>query len=143
MGNRRQKLLGVYLDTFFSFNAHCVQVVNKVIKINNALKALAGTNLGQQKETLLLTYKVASQHEESITPSSTHLICQHSNRKHDGQQIIKLSTTTYLEKPIDHHLSRETYRGNLSDETTTGHSVTAPLRPLQALELLQKETEAD
>ena len=34
-----------------------VQVANRVSKINNGLKALAGTNWGQQKETLLLTYK--------------------------------------------------------------------------------------
>ena len=54
---RNTKLLGVYLDTFFSFNAHCVQVANRVIKRNNVLKALAGTNWGQQKEKLLLTYK--------------------------------------------------------------------------------------
>ena len=51
------KLLGIYLDTFFSFNAHCVHVANRVSKSNNALKVLAGTNWGQQKETLLLTYK--------------------------------------------------------------------------------------
>ena len=53
---RNPKLLGVYLDTFFSFNTHCVQVANRVSKRNNVLKALAGTNWGQQKETLLLTY---------------------------------------------------------------------------------------
>ena len=45
------------MDTFFSFNTHCVQVANRVSKINNGMKALAGTNWGQQKETLLLTYK--------------------------------------------------------------------------------------
>ena len=54
---RSPKLLGVYLDTFFSFNKHCVQVANRVSKRNNVLKALAGTNRGQQKETLLMTYK--------------------------------------------------------------------------------------
>ena len=54
---RSPKILGVYLDTFFSFNNHCVQVANRVSKRNNVLKALAGTNLGQQKETLLMTYK--------------------------------------------------------------------------------------
>ena len=32
-------------------------VANRVSKRNNVLKALAGTNWGQQKETLLLTYK--------------------------------------------------------------------------------------
>ena len=54
---RHPMLLGVYLGTFFSFNAHCVQVANKATKINDVLKALSGTNWGQQKETLLLTYK--------------------------------------------------------------------------------------
>ena len=53
---RSPKLVGVYLDTFFSFNKHCVQVVNRVSK-RNVLKALASTNWGQQKETLLMTYK--------------------------------------------------------------------------------------
>ena len=43
---RNPKLLGVYLDTFFSFNAHCIQVANRVSKINNVLEALVGTNWG-------------------------------------------------------------------------------------------------
>ena len=47
------KLLGVYLDTFFSFNAHCIQV------------ALVGANWGQQKETLLLTYKALARSIEN------------------------------------------------------------------------------
>ena len=54
---RNPNLLVVHLDTFFSFNAHCVRVANRLSKINNALKALEGTNWGQLKETLLLTYK--------------------------------------------------------------------------------------
>ena len=52
---RNPKLLGVYLDTLFSFNTLCVQVANRISKRNNVLKALTGTNWGQQKETLLLT----------------------------------------------------------------------------------------
>ena len=47
---RNPNLLGVYLNTFFSFNAHCVQVVNRVSKRNNVLKALAGTNLRQKRK---------------------------------------------------------------------------------------------
>ena len=54
---RNAKLLVVYLDTFFSFNAHCIQLANRVSKRNNVLKALIGTDWGQQKETRLLTYK--------------------------------------------------------------------------------------
>ena len=104
---RNPKLLGVYLDTFFSFNTHCVQVANRVSKRNNVLKALAGTNWGQQKETLLLTYKalgrslanygapVWSTNASDTSLGKIQLICQHSNIQHDGQQSIKLSTTTY------------------------------------------------
>ena len=54
---RNPKLLGVYLDAFFSINVHCVQVANRVSKRDNVLKALAGTNWGQQRETPALTYK--------------------------------------------------------------------------------------
>ena len=32
---RSSKILGVNLDTFFSFNYHCVQVANRVGKRNN------------------------------------------------------------------------------------------------------------
>ena len=41
---RSPNILGVYIDTFFSFNNHCVHVANRVSKRNNILKALAGTN---------------------------------------------------------------------------------------------------
>ena len=54
---RSPNILGVYRDTFFSYNNHCVQVANRASKINNVLKALAGTNWGQHNDTLLVTYK--------------------------------------------------------------------------------------
>ena len=54
---RSPRLLGVYLDTIFSFNTHCVQVANRVSKRNKVLKALAGTNWGKQNAILLMTYK--------------------------------------------------------------------------------------
>ena len=41
---RSHKLLGVYLDTFFTFNKHCVQMAIRVSKGNHILKALTGTN---------------------------------------------------------------------------------------------------
>ena len=51
------KILGVYLDTSLSFNKHIGYIAERVSSRNNILKALAGTSWGQQKETLLLTYK--------------------------------------------------------------------------------------
>ena len=50
-------ILGVYLDTSLSFNKHNGHVAERVSSRNNILKALAGTSWGQQKETLLMTYK--------------------------------------------------------------------------------------
>ena len=47
---RNPKLMGVYLDTFFSLNTHCVQVANRVSKRNNVLKALAGTNWDNKRK---------------------------------------------------------------------------------------------
>ena len=51
------KILGVYLDTSLSFNKHSGYVAERVSNRNNILKALVGTSWGQQKETLLMTYK--------------------------------------------------------------------------------------
>ena len=47
----------VYLDPSLSFNKHIQYVAERVSDRNNILKALAGTSWGQQKETLLMTYK--------------------------------------------------------------------------------------
>ena len=51
------RILGVYLDPSLSFNKHSQYVAERVSGRNNILKALAGTSWGQQKETLLITYK--------------------------------------------------------------------------------------
>ena len=52
-----QRYWGVYLDPSLSFNKHSQYVAERVSGRNNILKALAGTSWGQQKETLLMTYK--------------------------------------------------------------------------------------
>ena len=49
---RSHKILGVYLDTFFSFNNHCVQVANRVSKRNNVLKAFGRHQFGTEKGDL-------------------------------------------------------------------------------------------
>ena len=48
---------GVYLGTSLSFNKHSQYVAERVSGRNTILKALASTPWGQQKETLLMTYK--------------------------------------------------------------------------------------
>ena len=102
---RRPKLLGVYLDTFFSFNKHCVQVANRVSKRNNVLKALAGTNWGQQKETLLLTYKALGR---SITnydapvwsTNASHTSLGKIQRTHN--EALRIFTGSHKMSSIDH-----------------------------------------
>ena len=51
------KILGVHLYTSLSFNKNSSHVAESVSSRNNILKALAGTSWGQQRETLLMTYK--------------------------------------------------------------------------------------
>ena len=51
------KILGVTFDTHFTFNHHAEVTAAKVHKRNNVIKALAGTDWGQDKETLIVTYK--------------------------------------------------------------------------------------
>ena len=50
-------ILGAYIDTSLSFNKHIGYVAERVSSRNNILKALAGTSWGQQKETLLMTWR--------------------------------------------------------------------------------------
>ena len=53
---RSPKILGIIFDPSISFHKHCNYVSDRINKINNMLKALAGSSWGQDKETLLLTY---------------------------------------------------------------------------------------
>ena len=87
----------------------------------------------EMKETLL------TRHNQIVVPllANTKKISLHAVHTSFVNTAIDNLTANrvlnYRQPPIN----------DTSDETTTGHSVTAPLRPLQALELQQKETEAD
>ena len=229
---RNPKLLGVYMAAFFSFNAHCVHLANRVSKTNRVLNALAGTNWGQQNETLLLTYKALgrsipnyaapvwstnasntslgkiqrTQNEALRIITGSHKVSSidhlHSETKmllvedylnlfsaqylvhclhrkclspyhYDGSStegnegdlftrhnhtVLPLLANTKKDSHLIHTSFVNTAIDNrvlnnrpppINDEEANltrqqrSHSVTAPLRPLQALEFLQKETESD
>ena len=53
---RSPKILGVIMDPSISFHKHCNYVSDRIDKRNNMLKPLTGSSLGQDKETLLMTY---------------------------------------------------------------------------------------
>ena len=76
------RILGVYLDPYLPFNQHSQYVAERVSGGNNILKALAGTSWGQQKETLLMTYKAV------------------------GRSIINISRTCLKSKPTRHQLQK-------------------------------------
>ena len=99
------KILGVYLVTFFPFNNHCVQAANRVSKRNNVLKALAGTNWGQQKETLLMTYKALERSIAnyaapvwSINASETNI----SKIQRAQNEALRIITGSHKMSSIDH-----------------------------------------
>ena len=52
------KILGVIMDPSLSFHKHCNYVSDRIDKRNNMLTALVGSSWGQEKETLLLTYRL-------------------------------------------------------------------------------------
>ena len=54
---RHPKILGVTFDPHFTFRNHVQSIATKAIDRLKILKALAGTDWGQQKETIVLTYR--------------------------------------------------------------------------------------
>ena len=97
---RNPKLLGVYLDTFFSFNAHCVQVTNRVSKRNTVLKALASTNWGHQQEKILMTYKALGRSIDIYTAQM--LVTPAWKRYNEALRIITVSHKMLL---VENHLN--------------------------------------
>ena len=54
---RTPNILGVTFDHHFKFNAHVKSLVTRALPRINILRALTGTNWGQQKETIIITYR--------------------------------------------------------------------------------------
>ena len=55
--DRNPKILGVTFDPHFCFHKHVEAIEKKAKQRLSILKALTGTNWGQQKETIVATYK--------------------------------------------------------------------------------------
>ena len=114
---RSPKILGVYLYNPFSFNNHCVQVANRVSKRNNVLKALAGTNWGQQKETLLMPYKALGR---SIANYAAPVWSTNASESNIGKiqraqnEALRIITGSHNMSSID-HLHSETKMLQIED----------------------------
>ncbi len=103
--NRSPKILGVYLDTYHTFNNHCGQVAARMDKRNNILKALAGTTWGQEKETLLLTYKTMGRSIANYAAPvwSTNAAESNMDKIQVAQnEALRISTGAHLMSSIDH-----------------------------------------
>ena len=107
---RRPKILGVIMDPSLFFHKHCNYVSDRIDKINNMLKALAGSSWGHDKETLLLTYNALGKSIASYaTPVWSTNASDSSFKKIHTAQNAALRTATEAHKmaSIDdlHHAS--------------------------------------
>ena len=88
-------IFGVYLDTSLSFNKHSGNVAERVSSRNNILKALVGTSWGQQKETLLMTYKAVGRSliNYAAPVSSTNLRdTNYRNIQYTQNEALRIAT---------------------------------------------------
>ena len=93
--DRTPKLLGITYDTMFSFSSHINATVKKAKGKINILKSLAGSAWGQDKETLILTYKsICRSVLEYGAPIWAPLISQTSWEKLQRVQNQALRTAT-------------------------------------------------
>ena len=98
---RNPMILGVIMDPSLSFHKHCSYVTDRIDKINNMLKALAGSFWGQKKDTLLLTYNaLGTSIANYATPVwSTNVSCS-SVKKIQIAQNADLRTATGARKMV-------------------------------------------
>ena len=97
------RILGVYLDPSLSFNKHSQYVAERVSGRNNILKALAGTSWGQQKETLLMTYKTVGRSIINYAaPVWSQNLHDTNYRKIQYTQNERIATGCHKMSSIDH-----------------------------------------
>jgi hypothetical protein len=104
------KLLGVVYDTMYTFSHHVTETVKKAKTKVNVLKALAGTSWGQDKETLLMTYKsVCRSTLEYAAPVWSQIISKtkQENLQTVQNQALRVASGCLLMSHQD-HLHQET-----------------------------------
>ena len=88
-------ILGVHMDTSLSINKHRSHVAERVSSKNNILRALAGTSWGQQKETLLMTYKAVGRsiiNYDAPVWSTNLRDTNYRNIKYTQNEALRIST---------------------------------------------------
>ena len=98
-------LLGVTFDTMYSFSTHIKNTVIKARSKLNVLKSLAGSTWGQDKDTMLITYKSTCRSTlEYAAPIWTPAISETSWSKLQSiqNQALRLATGCLRMSSIDH-----------------------------------------
>ena len=99
------RILGVYLDPSLSFNKHSQYVAERVSGRNNILKALACTSWGQQKETLLMTYKAVGRsiinYAAPVWSPNLH-DTNYRKIKYTQNEALRIATGCHKMSSIDH-----------------------------------------
>ena len=99
------RILGVYLDPSLSLNKHSQYVAERVSGRNNIFKALAGTSWGQQKETLLMTYKAVGRsiinHAAPVWSPNLH-DTNYRKIQYTQNEALRIATGCHKMSSIDH-----------------------------------------
>ena len=126
-------ILGVYLDTSLSFNKHNGYVAERVSSRNNILQALAGTSWGQQKETLLMTYKAVwrSIINYAAPVWSTNLRdTNYRNIKYTQNEVLRIATGCQKMSSVDHlHVEAEMLKVSEHSELLSAQYLARCLEP--------------
>ena len=107
---KKPKILGVTLDTTFSFKHHADNLKQKMSTKNNILKALAGSTWGQEKETILTSYKAIGLSNANYCASiwTPNLKQTNWNNLQTAQNsALRIATGCVKKTPIQ-HLHNET-----------------------------------
>lgn len=105
------KILGVTLDTMFSYATHTKTVAAKVNNRVNIMRALSGTDWGHQKELLMMTYKaIARPILDYAAPIWSHAISKTNQGKLQVAQNAALRIVTGCHSAAhSHHLHQEAH----------------------------------
>ena len=138
---RSPNILGVILDPSISFHKHCNYVSDRIDKINNMLKALAGSSWGQDKETLLMTYNALGKSSATYAAPvwSTNASDSSLKKIQTAQNAALRSVTGAYKMASIYHLHQESltlrvkdhsdmlsaqYLGNCLEEDHVSHGIT-------------------
>ena len=154
---RTPRILGITLDPHFTFTPHITSLVARASPRLNILKALAGTTWGQQKETIIITFKALIRSLFTYAPAIWFPNASPSNIKalqtiqNSALRIatgcVKMSSISHLHAetkvlPVKEHLSllcSQELAKSLQPSHPSFNTVTSPSGPRNMKQTLQSK----